>query len=329
MMTPSRVVRSLGFVGLVAWFGMVGWVAKSTLAQNGGTKSDDPPGTAADPKAAPATPPASIPVAPAEDLDDAKGPPPLTILTSAPADEKPADAPKPAPAPPRPVAPPTAERREATAPASGPSVPATDPAVKAVGKPALEPTPAAAPQPIGKAAAPTTGPFPVATAGARVGSDDPEASARSFVERGAREAEEHLRALTAEAEDLRGRLERLESGIKQWEGVLRALKGSRHAREIPGQAIAPRAGDDEPAQLEPIPARTAAAPRAPQRNRWVSSTPATPADAAPPTASASNEADPSPYLPPAAPPVSAEVPASLPSPPATPAAPPAPSTPPR
>src|SRR5262245_2578244 len=36
-MTATRIIRSIGIAGLIGWFGMVGWVARTTLAQNGGT----------------------------------------------------------------------------------------------------------------------------------------------------------------------------------------------------------------------------------------------------------------------------------------------------
>ena len=54
--------------------------------------------------------------------------------------------------------------------------------------------------------------------------EDPELSAQTFVERNQKEAEERLKALTAEAEQLRTRLNKLESGIKKWENLVNALK---------------------------------------------------------------------------------------------------------
>ena len=40
------------------------------------------------------------------------------------------------------------------------------------------------------------------------------------MERSQKEAEEHLKALTAEAEQLRTRLAKLDSGIKKWQNLL-------------------------------------------------------------------------------------------------------------
>ncbi|WP_165226300.1 hypothetical protein [Aquisphaera insulae] len=314
MMTPSRVVRSLGILGLIAWFGMVGWVAKSSKAQNSGTIDEPPKPAPVDAQAPPAATPTAVaaPIAPVGGLDDLNSPPPLPAVSPADAMLEQNAAPVPPPYPPGPAdraiktaaaaAPAgSAVKPAATAPAVSAAKPAATAAPAPVGSAASSPAASPAPMPIGPASAvPTTSPIPVARAGAPKGSDDPESSARSFVERNAREAEEHLRALTAEAEELRGRLEKLESGIKQWEGVLRALKGSRHSRDGSATGESARSGSDEPSMLEPIPGRVAARPDA-RRNRWISSEAVPSPDGAKPTAAVSSEADPSPYLPPASP----------------------------
>ena len=79
--------------------------------------------------------------------------------------------------------------------------------------------------------------------------DDPEKSAQSFMERSQKEAEQHLKALTAEAEQLRARLAKLDSGIKKWQGLLNALNAAQH-----GQPLAVAGGPlaDEPRSLEPV-----------------------------------------------------------------------------
>ena len=108
-------------------------------------------------------------------------------------------------------------------------------------------------------------------------SDDPEQSAQSFVERNQKEAEDHLKALTAEAQQLRGRLAKLESGIKKWQGLVNALKSSQ------GQSIASTAnaaGAEDAGDLEPIKTARAGAARADKRVKWATATSAAPAPAA-------------------------------------------------
>ena len=79
--------------------------------------------------------------------------------------------------------------------------------------------------------------------------DDPEQSAQSFVERNQKEAEDHLRALTAEAQQLRARLAKLESGIQKWQGLVSALKSSQ-GQPVTSTANAP--GAEDAGDLEPI-----------------------------------------------------------------------------
>jgi hypothetical protein len=93
--------------------------------------------------------------------------------------------------------------------------------------------------------------------------DDPEKSAQSFVERNQKEAEEHLKALTAEAEQLRARLTRLESGIRRWQVLVNALRSAQ------GVAAA-----DDPSALEPVPQTSPAGTRKDKRVKWASANPA-------------------------------------------------------
>ena len=93
--------------------------------------------------------------------------------------------------------------------------------------------------------------------------DNPEKSAQSFVERNQKEAEAHLKALTAEAEQLRARLTRLESGIKRWQVLVNALRSAQ------GVAAA-----DEPSTLEPVPQTSPGGPRADKKVKWTSANPA-------------------------------------------------------
>ena len=99
-----------------------------------------------------------------------------------------------------------------------------------------------APEPSGHAL-PSAEPSPAAA------NEDPELSAQSFVERNEKEAEERLKALTAEAEQLRARLNKLESGIKKWENLVNALKT---AQQGPVTSTAVTAGAEDAGDLEPI-----------------------------------------------------------------------------
>jgi len=185
-------------MGLVGWLGMVGWMAKTSQAQNGGQA---PP---------PALPGPKQEIAGKESLP----PPPIAPLASL-----------------------------AQAP------------------PAIEPVPAATEKP-------PSLPEPIAKAeglnlhdGVASGHDDPEKAAQSFVERNQKEAEAHLKALTTEAEQLRSRLAKLDSGIKKWQNLLTALKAAQQGQ--------PLAAAEEPGNLEPI-AAGSAGPRSDKRVKWAS-----------------------------------------------------------
>jgi hypothetical protein len=69
------------------------------------------------------------------------------------------------------------------------------------------------------------------------------------VERNEKEAEEHLKVLTAEAELLRARVAKLESGIKKWQSLVNALRAAQ-GQPITSTATAP--GAEEAGDLEPI-----------------------------------------------------------------------------
>jgi hypothetical protein len=226
MMTPARIVRTIGIVGLVGWMALVGWVAKSTQAQNGGQNlaplppaadaSDLPPVAAEPPKKQNGRDAIPLPVAPESG-------------TSATADQSPlSHAPLPArPEPPEPA----------------------DPTSHLSGSRRLS--------------AQNDNPPPPS-------SDDPEQSAQSFVERNQKEAEDHLKALTAEAQQLRARLAKLESGIRKWQSLVNALRSSQ------GQPIASTAGSSgagDAGDLEPIRPARVGSPRADRRVKWATATP--------------------------------------------------------
>ena len=78
--------------------------------------------------------------------------------------------------------------------------------------------------------------------------DDPEKNAQAFVERNRKQAEAQLKTLKDEAERLRARLRKVNSGIKRWEALLGALKQSETVSivEAPPTLVTP------PSRLEPV-----------------------------------------------------------------------------
>src|SRR5208337_2770654 len=100
-------------------------------------------------------------------------------------------------------------------------------------------------------------------------SDDPEQSAQSFVQRNQKEAEDHLSALTAEAQQLRARLAKLESGIKKWQCLVSALKSSQ-GQPVTSTANAP--GAEDAGDLEPIKPSQAGGARTDKRVKWATAT---------------------------------------------------------
>ena len=95
--------------------------------------------------------------------------------------------------------------------------------------------------------------------------EDPELSAQSFVERNQKEAEERLKALTTEAEHLRTRLNKLESGIKKWENLVNALKT---AQQGPVTSTAVTSGAEDAGDLEPIRPGMPGGARGEKRVKW-------------------------------------------------------------
>lgn len=226
MRTPARIVRFVGITGLVCWLGMIGWLAKTSRAQNG----------------VQAPPPAPSAVRPdTAGKVDLSLPPPIA----------PAEAPKPAPtrvpplSPDKQHAPPEPTHHEGLAP------------------PPIEPQPPA--QARSQAPEPAVPPLPAAEANPVAATEDPELSAQTFVERNQKEAEERLKALTAEAEQLRTRLNKLQSGVKKWENLVNAL---RMAKQGPVTATAVTAGAEDAGDLEPIRPGTPGGARGEKRVKW-------------------------------------------------------------
>jgi len=238
MMTPTRILRIIGIAGVIGWMGMVGWVAKTTQAQNGGQDPPTFPAVATQPDDGPKR----APEPPRAQSDDAPAPLPVapdSVALSA------SDPPPPLP----PVAKDRAAKEES---------PSTSPAL---GIPAPAQRGSAASEPVGIRTLPESQPA--------ASTDDPEQSAQSFMERSQKEAEDHLRALTAEAQQLRARLAKLESGIKKWQCLVSALKASE------GQPIASTAnppGAEEAGDLEPIKPNQAGGARTDKRVKWATAT---------------------------------------------------------
>lgn len=197
-------------------------------------------------------------------------------------------------APPLPAAPNAEERASREADSSAP-------AAHRISAASAPPPPPIDPLPLPSEKGPS-GPEPIAQAGSVAavegqasGAEDPEQSAQSFVERSQKEAEGHLKTLTAEADQLRSRLAKLDAGIKKWQTVLTALKGAQQDQPL-------TVVGEEPTTLEPVapvPGTTAA--RSDKRVKWASS----PAGTAPSDAPATANPGPAPAAPagqPAAPP---------------------------
>ena len=236
MTTPARIVRLVGITGLVGWLGMIGWVAKTSQAQNGG---QGPP---------PALPALKLDSAAKVDSKAALPPPPPIAPAEA-SKPAPAAAPSPVPAlsPEKHPAPAQPKHDEALAP------PAVEPEVPALAKT--------------RASEPAVSILPASEANSVGTIEDPELSAQTFVERNQREAEEHLKTLTAEAEQVRTRLNKLESGIKKWENLVNALKT---AQQGPVTSTAVTAGAEEAGDLEPIRPGTPGGARGEKRVKWSS-----------------------------------------------------------
>ena len=271
MMTPTRILRMIGIAGLVGWMGMVGWVAKTTQAQNGG--QNPPPQTATMPENLPKEG-QETPKARSNDVPEALPIPPASGASS-----------KPESVPPPPL------------PAAGADLAAKEsPPPPVMGDLAPTQQSSAASEPAGIRTLIDSQPAP--------SSDDPEQSAESFVERNQKEAEDHLRALTAEAQQLRARLAKLESGIKKWQGLVNALKSSQ-GQSITSNGNVP--GAEDAGDLEPIKPSQAGGARVDKRVKWATATSAATGAGAQPAPAA----DPPQQLP-AAQPVQVVAPGSVP-----------------
>ncbi|MDG3003339.1 hypothetical protein [Paludisphaera mucosa] len=221
MITPTGIARGLGVLGVI------GFMALATTSSSIAT-----PGLRQEPGATPAPAhdePAKIPAPTSPSPADAAPVPlePEPIKELPPAPDEPALEPvvpqassEVAPSTPKPTAAPALIVAPAEEPAN-PLPPARQ----------LEPKPIVAP------AAPSE---PAAAAPAPI--DDPDARARSFVERNRKEAEGQLKALREESAQLRSRLARVEAGIRRWEALSEALDRSQEKAVVrPQDGLEPAA----------------------------------------------------------------------------------------
>jgi hypothetical protein len=70
---------------------------------------------------------------------------------------------------------------------------------------------------------------------------DPEAAAASFVERSTKEADDAIKTLSKEAEALRARLEKVETGLARWQAVKNALESQTGSKQTRRRSPAPEA----------------------------------------------------------------------------------------
>ncbi len=234
MMTPTRIVRFLGFAGLVAFFGLVASSRATIQARVDDDRLAPPPPPIT------ADAPASKPVLVSEPTD--LPPEPSPDVAPLPLPEPAADKPKaPSPAP-RPIS----ENPEAA-----PIPRAPEPVGLEAAAFGAEPRPIAESAPseatalnhdadqLRVAEPPPAAPVPVSASASD--EEDPEKQARSFVERNRKEAEAQLKALNAEAAQLRARLGKIESGIRRWQALADAMDRTEESASIQDLDPLPRA----------------------------------------------------------------------------------------
>jgi hypothetical protein len=84
---------------------------------------------------------------------------------------------------------------------------------------------------------PAFGMPPTAPAATEGQNDDPEKTVQAFVEQNRKVAEARLKGLKDEEQKLRGRLQKVEGGIKRWEALLAALDKSSPAGSSKGLSL--------------------------------------------------------------------------------------------
>ena len=170
--------------------------------------------------------------------------------------QRPEELPKPAPSHPASAPVDLPQPAAEDKPVSSPEIPLpAAPAEPLDPRPAIEPV-ILAPSPPSIPPSPSSPPAPASA----VPLDDPEGSARSFVEKSQKEADDAIKALSKEAETLRARLQKVEAGLARWQAVKGALEshgGGRQGWRSPDDGI------PEPVLM---PSKPGAKP-APARNR--------------------------------------------------------------
>jgi hypothetical protein len=238
MRAVSRISHGFAFAGLVAASALIGWVARSSWADNlprhplilTGPPLEKVEGPIPCPpipeilELAQATPP----VQPAITEAPVPGDTPLGIVDPKPADHRGLTAISPVPQPLSPV--PVGVSSSA------------DPAAELAVNPPTSPE-----------------------------SEDPEEAVQSFVEQNQKVAETQLKNLRDEQAKLRARLRKVEAGVKRWEALVEALKLSKKGpgvsseprpQVVPGTTVVPGPNDETPDVLDAIPkARSQPVPR--------------------------------------------------------------------
>jgi hypothetical protein len=233
MRAVSRISHWFAFAGLVTASGLIGWVARSTSADNVPRES----------------------VTPVQEVSGrlVRRPPAHQILALAQAPAEPltikpvsveSDPPTPTATPAALVPPPTQLGIEQPSPAVPQELPSPGP-----GPQPLSTTPIGAIVPLPEAAA-SLNPATAAD------TEDPEKAVRSFVEQNQKVAETQLKNLRDEEAKLRARLQKVEAGIKRWEALVKALKVSKNgsvASGAPRSSVVSEPGPDTIEVLDAIP----------------------------------------------------------------------------
>ena len=237
MRTVSRISRWFAIAGLVAASGLIGWVARTTSANNFPRQ------------------PVTFTAPSAQEGKESQipSPPAAAILELAQAPAEPGTA-VPVPIQSDPL---STQQTKSDPGTPDPTPPAIEDS-KTVGKKDGSAS-GADPQPL---LAPTLGtspsPQPSATVSSNpstaADSEDPEKAVQSFVEQNQKEAETQLKNLRDEQAKLRARLQKVEAGIKRWEVLVEALKMSKNVNsDIPRPRIVPPPAPDTPDALDAIP----------------------------------------------------------------------------
>lgn len=216
MRSVSRISFSCAVAALVTAAGLIGWVARSTSA-------DNLPRPAVIREIPPAHENLELAQAPAEPV------PALSVpVQSTPAVTEPSKTPTPAIEDLKPECPPSSK---ATAPELQPGT-----VLSPADGPSPAPDAAAAPNP------------------SAADNEDPEKAVQSFVDQNQKVAETQLKNLRDEEAKLRARLQKVEAGIKRWEVLVEALKVSKNGSVVsPRFRVVPALRPDTPDDLNAIP----------------------------------------------------------------------------